>query len=324
MENLNLKSEIEKNINISVVSAVYNEEDNLKQFIERLIITLNKITNDYEIIFVLDPSEDNSENIIIDELKKNPKIKLIKLSRRFGQPAATICGIQHSNGECCLTIDADLQDPPELVEKLYSKYKKENLDVVFTRRIIREGESFIKKLISKIGYKAIKRLSDIDIPEDVGDFRLISKKIVDKLKSIEEPQVYLRGMIAYIGFKQGLVDYERQRRFAGQGKYNKFFGSIKIGLDGLLGFSSKPIYIMSSIGFILAMLSFLLGIWYFIQKIIGIELTPGLPTNVLLITFFAGIQLLALGLIGEYVGRIYDQVKKRPVYIIDKKINFDD
>ncbi len=324
MENLNLKSEIEKNINISVVSAVYNEEDNLKQFIERLIITLNKITNDYEIIFVLDPSEDNSENIIIDELKKNPKIKLIKLSRRFGQPAATICGIQHSKGECCLTIDADLQDPPELVEKLYSKYKKENLDVVFTRRIIREGESFIKKLISKIGYKAIKRLSDIDIPEDVGDFRLISKKIVDKLKSIEEPQVYLRGMIAYIGFKQGLVDYERQRRFAGQGKYNKFFGSIKIGLDGLLGFSSKPIYIMSSIGFILAMLSFLLGIWYFIQKIIGIELTPGLPTNVLLITFFAGIQLLALGLIGEYVGRIYDQVKKRPVYIIDKKINFDD
>lgn len=324
MENLNLKKEVENNIDISVISAVYNEEDNLNKFIEKLTTSLENFTNNYEIIFVLDPSKDKSEEIITEELKKNPKIKLIKLSRRFGQPASTICGIQNSGGKCCVTIDSDLQDPPELIEKLYKKHKEENLDVVFTRRITRHGESFVKKLVSKLGYKAIRKLSDLDIPEDVGDFRLISEKIIKKLKVIDEPQVYLRGLIAYIGFKQGLIDYERQKRFAGQGKYNRFFGSIKIGLDGLLGFSSKPIYLMSSLGFVLAMFSFLLGIWYFIQKIIGIELTPGLPTNVLLITFFAGIQLLALGLIGEYVGRIYDQVKKRPVYIIDKKINFDD
>lgn len=324
MRNLKLKKEIKKNIEISVISTVYNEEENINTFVNRTLQTLNKISSSYEIIFVLDPSKDKSEEIIINLAEQFPEIKLIKLSRRFGQPASTICGIQNAKGNCCVTIDSDLQDPPELIEKLYNKYKNEKLDVVFTKRLKRDGESLIKKFISKIGYKAINSLSDLDIPEDVGDFRLISSKIINKLKLIEEPQIYLRGLIAYIGFKQGFIDYERQKRYAGNGKYNKFFGSIKIGLDGLLGFSSKPIYIMSSVGFILALFSFLLGTWYFIQKIVGIDLTPGLPTNVLLISFFAGVQLLALGLIGEYVGRIYDQVKKRPVYIIDKKINFND
>ena len=182
MENLNLKKEVENNIDISVISAVYNEEDNLNKFIEKLTTSLENFTNNYEIIFVLDPSKDKSEEIITEELKKNPKIKLIKLSRRFGQPASTICGIQNSGGKCCVTIDSDLQDPPELIEKLYKKHKEENLDVVFTRRITRHGESFVKKLVSKLGYKAIRKLSDLDIPEDVGDFRLISEKIIKNLK----------------------------------------------------------------------------------------------------------------------------------------------
>ena len=317
-------SKLNKKIEISIVSAVYNEEANLIKFIEALSNSINKITNSYEIIFVLDPSTDKSEEIIINEAKKNLNIKLIKLSRRFGQSASIICGIKKSSGECCITIDSDLQDPPELIEKLYEKYKKEKIDVVFTRRVSRRGETFLKKIVSKIGYRAIKNLSDIDIPEDVGDFRLISKKILTKLKSINEPHVYLRGLIPYIGYKQGIIDYERNERFAGNGKYNRFFGSVKIGLDGLLGFSSKPIYIMSFVGLLLSIISFIIGIWYFIQKIFGVDLTPGLPTNVLLITFFSGIQLLALGLIGEYIGRIYDHVKNRPTYIIDKIVNFDE
>ena len=152
---------------------------------------------------------------------------------------------------------------------------------------------------------------------------IISKKVVEQLKQMKEPHNFLRGMVAYIGFKQCEIIYDRDQRFKGETKYNKYLGSIKIALNGLLGFSSKPLRIMTLVGFILSMISFSIGFWYLIQKLLGEDYSPGLPTNVLLITFFSGVQLLALGLIGEYIGRIYDQVKQRPPYIIEKKINFD-
>ena len=307
---------------ISVVVPVFNEEVNIEPFLERIIKVLNKITNDYEIIFSLDPSKDKTEEKILNLASQNKNIKIIIFSRRFGQPAATIAGINNSTGDCCVVIDVDLQDPPELIEELYVKFL-EGYEVVLAKRKKRKGETFLKKIIASIGYKLINFFSEIDMPIDTGDFRLISKKVVEQLKSMKEPHNFLRGMVAYIGFKQCEIVYDRDQRFRGDTKYNKYLGSIKIALNGLLGFSSKPLHIMTFVGFILSMFSFSIGLWYLIQKLLGENYTAGLPTSVLLITFFSGVQLLALGLIGEYIGRIYDQVKQRPPYIIEKKINFD-
>ena len=195
--------------------------------------------------------------------------------------------------------------------------------MVLAKRNNRKGETFLKKIIASLGYKIINFFSEIEMPVDTGDFRLISKKVVEQIKQMKEPHNFLRGMVAYIGFKQCEIIYDRDQRFKGETKYNKYLGSIKIALNGLLGFSSKPLRIMTFAGFILSMFSFSIGLWYLVQKMLGEDYSPGLPTNVLLITFFSGVQLLALGLIGEYIGRIYDQVKERPPYIIEKKINFD-
>ena len=308
---------------ISIVVPVYNEEENIGNFFERTINTLKKINLDYEIIFVLDPSKDNTENIILEKIKQNKKIKLIVLSRRFGQPSATLAGIHNSKGDRCVVIDCDLQDPPELIYDLILKMD-EGYDVVFAKRIKRKGETFIKKLISKLGYSFIDKISEIKIPKDVGDFRIMSSKLVAELKKLNEFHGFLRGMVAYVGYKQTYIEYDRDERRGGESKYNKYFGSIKIAFNGIIGFSSKPLFLMSLVGFIFAIISFLTGIYYVIIKFIDPQITPGLSSTVLFITFFSGLQLLGLGLLGEYVGRIYDEVKKRPKFIIDKKINFDD
>ncbi len=308
---------------ISVITPVYNEEKNIRVFLKRIIGTLEKITNEYEIIFILDPSKDKTEELILEEIEKNKKIKLIVFSRRFGQPNATMAGLKFSRGERTVIIDCDLQDPPELINDLHSKMD-EGFDVVYAKRKSRKGETAIKKFITKLGYSLINKISDIDIPKNTGDFRIITKKIVDYLNQFDEPNTFLRGLVAYIGFKQTCVEYDRDERYAGHSKYNKYIGSIKIAFNGIFGFSSKPLFAMSLIGFLFAFLSFLLGIYYVIIKLIDPTVTPGLPSTILFITFFSGLQLIGLGILGEYIGRIHDDVKKRPKYIIEKKINFDE
>ena len=308
---------------LSIIVPVYNEEKNILEFLNRLLVTLKKINVDYEIIFLLDPSTDNTEELIINETKKNNKIKLIVFSRRFGQPSATMAGIHHSSGERCVIIDCDLQDPPELIEEM-NKKMDQGFDAVLARRKSRVGETFIKKLITKVGYQLIEKITDIKIPKNTGDFRIISKRIIENLKKFEEPNGFLRGLVAYIGFKQTFIDYDRDDRFDGKSKYNKYLGSIQIAFNGIFGFSSRPLFLMSIIGFIFALLSFSIGIYYLIVKLIDPTITPGLSSTVLFITFFSGLNLIGLGLLGEYVGRIYDEVKNRPNFIIDKKYNFDD
>jgi len=308
---------------ISIVVPVLNEEESIKPFLQRTESVLDKIGKPYEIIFALDPSTDNTKKIILDEIKRNKNIRLLVFSRQFGQPAATMAGIFNCKGSFCVIIDADLQDPPEVIEELYKKIILGN-EVVYAKRKSRKGETFFKKIISSLGYYLIIKLSDIHIPKDAGDFRIISRKVIDQLKKLNESHGFLRGMVAFVGYSQSYVEYDRDERYAGKSKYNKFLGSLKIGLNGIIGFSSRPLFLMSVLGFTIALLSFILGVWYLLQKISGINLTPGLTTAVLLISFFAGVQLLGLGLLGEYVGRIYDEVKKRPKYILDKKINFDD
>jgi polyisoprenyl-phosphate glycosyltransferase len=308
---------------ISIIVPVYNEESNIRSFLSRLVTTLNKIKSSYEILFILDPSSDETEKKIIEEIKNNNKIKLIVFSRRFGQPAATMAGIHNASGDRCVIIDCDLQDPPELIEHMNTMMDK-GFDAVLARRKSRKGETLIKKLITKIGYSLIEKISDVNIPKNTGDFRMISKKIVENLKTFNEPNAFLRGLVAYVGFNQTFLDYDRDERELGKSKYNKYIGSIKIAFNGIFGFSSKPLFFMSLLGFIFALISFSIGIYYIVIKLIDPSITAGLSSTILFITFFSGLNLVGLGILGEYVGRIYDEVKKRPNFIIDKKYNFDE
>jgi len=305
------------------VVPVYKEEFSIRPFLSRLIPHLVELNVKYEVIFTLDPSPDNTEEVIIDEISRNENIKLLVFSRRFGQPAATMAGIFSCVGKNCVVIDVDLQDQPELIGQMYKKLD-EGYEVVYAKRISRKGETLIKRAVSHVGYSLINKLSDVHIPRNTGDFRLITRRVIEELRRLNELHGFLRGLVAYVGFKQAFIEYDRDERFTGAGNYNRFTGSLKIGLNGLISFSARPLFLMSISGFVLAAFSFLLGAWYVIQKVIGIDLTPGLSTTVLVISFFAGIQLLGLGLIGEYVGRIYDEVKRRPMYIVDRKINFKD
>ncbi len=306
---------------ISIVVPVYKEEVNIRPFLNRTEAVMTNMGVSYEIIFALDPSPDNTEGVILEEINRNPSIKLMVFSRRFGQPAATMAGILTCTGKTCLVIDVDLQDQPELIEQLYAKLA-EDYEVVYAKRRSRKGETLIKRIISHIGYTAINKFSDVQIPRNTGDFRIMTRRVIEELRRLNESHGFLRGLVAYVGFKQAFIEYDRDERYAGVGNYNRLTGSLKIGLNGLISFSSRPLFVMSICGFILAGLSFLLGAWYVLQKLIGIDLTPGLSTTVLLVSFFAGVQLLGLGLIGEYVGRIYDEVKGRPMYIVDRKVNF--
>ena len=310
-----------KKVDISVVIPIYKEAVNIKPFLDRLEPVLQGLNVSSEIIFALDPSPDNSEQIVLREIERNQTIKLLVFSRRFGQPAATMAGILSCSGDACVVIDVDLQDPPELISSMYIKLNEGN-EVVLAQRRSRRGETIPKRIISYVGYWAINRLTEIKIPPNTGDFRIMSRRVIEELRGLSESHGFLRGLVAYIGYKQTFIEYDRDERFLGKGNYNRFTGSLKIGLNGLISFSSRPLTIMSTVGFGLSCFSFLLGGWYVLQKLIGVNLTPGLSTTVLVVSFFAGIQLLGLGLIGEYVARIYDEVKRRPMYLIDRKVNF--
>lgn len=299
-------------LDISIITPVYNEEVNISLFIERVIPILNKLTEKYEIIFVLDPSNDGTENQIKKCLAINKNIKLIKMSRRFGQPAATIAGLNHSSGERVVIIDVDLQDPPELIIDMNKKIES-GFDVVVAKRKSRVGETFLKEKISEFGYKIINYLGDINIPRDVGDFRMINSKVVNELKKVEESHGFLRGMVSFIGFKQTIIEFDREARNHGKSKYNKFTGSFEIGLNGLFCYSNKPLYIILISSIILFLFSFILlvlKIFYPIQIL-----------TIITLMLFA-FNFLFLGIIGQYIGRVYDEVKNRPLYIIEEKVNF--
>lgn len=306
---------------ISLIVPVYKEEKSIRPFLARVEKVFSQMGKTYEIIFALDPSPDRTEEVILEEINRNTNIKLIVFSRRFGQPTATMAGILSCSGETCAVIDVDLQDPPEIIEEMYAKLN-EGYEVVYAKRRSRKGETLIKRVVSHVGYSVINQLSDVKIPRNTGDFRIITRRVIEELRGLNESHGFLRGLVAYVGFKQTYIEYDRDQRFVGTGKYNPLFGSLKIGLNGLIGFSSRPLQLMSIAGFFLAGFSFLLGAWYVLQHLLNIPLPSGLPTTILVVTFFSGMQLLAIGLIGEYIGRIYDEVKRRPMYILDKKINF--
>ena len=309
----------DSSVELSVIVPVYKEENNINIFLRRITPVLENIGLPYEIIFCLDPSPDTSEAQIRKAIELNPNIKLLIFSRKFGQPAATMAGIFNCKGNVCVVLDVDLQDPPELIQPLYEKLKS-GYDVVYATRRSRKGESWIKKLIAYTGYFLIAKLSEVPIPRNTGDFRIMTRRVIEKLRCLNESHGFLRGLIAFVGFRQSSIEFDRDARYAGKSNYNQFIGALRLAVNGLISFSSRPLQIMSLVGIAAAIFGFLLGGFFVVQKLIGVNLTPGLSITILIITFFSGIQLFFLGLMGEYVGRIYDETKRRPLYIVDKVV----
>jgi glycosyltransferase involved in cell wall biosynthesis len=308
---------------ISVVVPVYKEEGNIREFIHRITAILDLITEQYEVIFCLDPSPDQTEKILLENRAKNSRIKLLKFSRRFGQPMATLAGLQFSRGDAVVVMDVDLQDPPELVAEMVKRWKQ-GFDVVYAQRRTREGETAIKRFVSWAGYRLIRRVAEVDIPPNTGDFRLMSRRVVDEINRLKECHGFLRGMVALVGFNQTSILFDRPSRFSGQGNYNRFLGSLRIGLNGVVCFSNYLLSLSSKIGFVIAGLSFLIGFGYGLLKLIGFPFPLGNPTIVMLILFIGGIQLISVGILGEYIARIYDEVKGRPKYIVDRADGFEE
>jgi polyisoprenyl-phosphate glycosyltransferase len=307
----------------SVVVPAYNEEPNIQRVYDRLSAVLDGLGVDWELIFSVDPSTDATEALILGLRERDPRVKLLRFSRRFGQPMATIAGMEASTGDAVVVIDCDLQDPPELIPELVARWR-EGYDVVYAQRRSRKGETLAKRFVSNVGYRVIVRIAEVDIPPNTGDFRLMSRRVVDNVVALRESHGFLRGLVGLVGFKQTSVLYDRDPRAGGSGKYNRLFGSIVIGMNGIIGFSLYPLRVISVLGICFSVVAFLSGVAYLALKLAGVPFPVGNPTIVIAVTFFGGIQLLSLGVMGEYIGRIYNEARQRPKYIIESQYGFDD
>ncbi len=312
---------MDKNYVYSIVIPVLNEEKVLNELYKRLTKVMTDIGESYEIIFINDGSTDNSLKIMKQLQTHDKRIKIIDFSRNFGHQIAITAGIDFTSGDAVITIDADLQDPPEVIPNLIKKWK-EGYEVIYGIREKRKGENFFKKITALIFYRLINKMTMINMPPDSGDFRLIDKKVVNNLKNIRENNRYVRGLTYWIGFKQIGVPYERDKRFAGKSKYpiKKLF---KLAYDAIFSFSNFPLKIATYFGFIVSFLSFLYLIYALIIKLFTNSVIHGWTSLMISILFLGGVQLICLGIIGEYIARINDEVKKRPLYIIKEIIDED-
>jgi len=306
---------------LSLVIPVFREEKNIPEFLRRITPIMAGVTEDYEIIFSMDPSPDRTEEVILEQREKDPRIKLLKFSRRFGQPMASLAGMEYSRGDAVIVMDVDMQDPPELIHEMVAKWR-EGYDVVLPQRTRRTGEPWIKRLVAETGYKVINKIADVKIPPNSGDFRLMSRRVVDEVVRLKESHGFLRGMVAVVGFKQYLLPFERPARFSGETNYNRFFGSLRIGFNGIFCFSTYALTLSTQFGFLIAGASFLIALAYLVMKLCGFPFPVGNPTLVILILFMGGIQLISVGILGEYIGRIYEEVRGRPRFIVDRAEGF--
>ncbi|MBK68313.1 MAG: glycosyl transferase family 2 [Legionellales bacterium] len=299
---------------LSIVAPAYNEAENIDEFYSRILESTKDLNLDIEIIYVNDGSLDKTIDVIYKQKENNNHITAIDLSRNFGKEIALTAGLDYSSGDAVVVIDTDLQDPPELIPKLVENWN-DGYDVVNAKRIKREGESSLKKITSYIYYRVLFRLSDISIPKDIGDFRLLDRKALDALLKLREKHRYMKGLFVWVGFKQKEIEYEREARFKGKTKLN-LLSLFNLAFDGLTSFSIMPLRLASIIGFLSAVTGFLYGATIVIKTIFFHEPVAGFTSLVVLITFFGGIQLLSIGIIGEYIGRIFNETKNRPLYIV--------
>ena len=275
---------------------------------------------DHEIIFVNDGSKDKTLPILKEIATKDEKAKVISFSRNFGHQAAVTAGLKFVTGDCILIIDSDMQDPPELLVDMLKLWEDGN-EVIYAKRKTRKGESKFKLMTAKMFYNVLNNLSDVEIPKDTGDFRLVDRKVVDVINSMPEHNKFLRGLFSWVGFKQKPIEYERQERFAGKTKY-PLKKMLKLASDGIISFSTKPLKIIGGIGIVSIFISFILLIYAILSYIFKWNnLASGWTSLMVAITFFAGVQLVSIWMISEYIARIYDDTKQRPEYIINEKIN---
>lgn len=305
---------------ISIVAPMYNEGEVLDIFFSELEKCFVSINYDYEVICVNDGSNDNTYDLLKSKLYENNAIKVINLSRNYGKEIALTAGIDYATGHAIIPIDCDLQDPVNIIPKLIEKWEQ-GYDIVLAKRIDRSSDSFAKRHTSKIFYKLIDKISDVKIPSDVGDFRLMDKKAVEALRGFRERSRFMKGIMASLGFKQTIVEYKRAPRIAGKTKWN-YWKLYSLALEGIISFTSLPLKIWSYIGAFVAFGAFFYGAFLIIKTLIfGID-TPGYASLMVVLLFMTGLILLCLGVIGEYLARIFIESKDRPLYIIDEKIGF--
>lgn len=300
----------------SFVIPIFNEQDNIDELYARLCVILDQMDGDAEVVLVDDGSRDGSYERLIGIAKKDARFQLIRLSRNFGHQVAITAGMDFTLGQAVIIMDADLQDPPEVVLEMSALWRQ-GYDVVYGVRDERKGETWFKLTTAALFYRFLRKMTDVDIPADVGDFRLVDRKALNAFKSMRERARFVRGMFSWVGFKQIGVRYQRAPRFAGKTSY-PLKKMIKLAIDGILGFSTVPMRITLNLGLFVSGLSLLGGFWALILRLTGHFVVPGWTSLFMVVALLSGVQLIVIGVLGEYIGRIYDEVRNRPLYIVSE------
>jgi polyisoprenyl-phosphate glycosyltransferase len=297
----------------SIVAPVFNELETLPVFYQRIVEVMEEVGDSFELVLVDDGSRDGSYEVMRELHERDPRVRCVEFSRNFGHQIAISAGLDHARGRCVIIIDSDLQDPPEVIPKMIARWK-EGAEVVYAQRVKRTGETRFKLITASAFYRLITRITAVDIPRDTGDFRLLDRTVVDALVAMREHHRFMRGLSAWVGFRQEAVHYERQERYAGETKY-PLVKMVRFSLDAITGFSYAPLQMATSLGFLLAGVS-LFGIVVAVLLRIVNHAIVGQATTLILVLLMGGIQLIFLGILGEYLGRIYDEVRARPLYIV--------
>jgi polyisoprenyl-phosphate glycosyltransferase len=304
---------------LSIVVPVFNEEAVIEEFNRRILAVINALPFASELIYVNDGSRDNTPAIIRGFLRESGNIALIDLSRNFGKEAAMTAGIDHAQGDAVAIIDADLQDPPELIPQLIGALLGSDYDVIYAQRTSRSGETILKKASAHLFYRIIRRLTGIDIPRDTGDFRLMNRRAVDALRQLREHHRFMKGLFAWIGFRQAALRYDRDPRFAGESKFN-YWRLWNFSLEGITSFTTAPLKVASYVGLLISIGAALYGSGIIVGTLFYGNPVPGYPSLLVAVLFLGGFQLLTLGIIGEYLGRIFNEAKQRPLYFVREYI----
>ena len=309
---------------LSLVVPVFNEEEAIPVYLDAVRKALEGVTESYEIIFAMDPSTDRTEEVVVEANRADPRVKLLRFTRRFGQPGAIWGGLSHSTGRAAIVMDVDLQDPPEVIPELVRIWREGEYKVVIPQRRSREGDNPVKRLVAWTAYWFINKTSTVSIPRNCGDYRLLDRKVIEELLRLNETNAFLKGLTAVVGHPYKLVPFDRKPRSKGEGKYFSLTGGIYIGFNGIVAFSGALLRFVTIAGSVLSGLAIVLAAVLFLGKLFGFyQFATGIATLTVLMLFLTGCQFVCLGILGAYIGRIYDETKRRPIFLVDKAVGFN-